>query len=55
MAHQNGLVIAKHGPLTNQDAHDRAHLQDFSRHERTILIPVYPGSHDGFRLEHADP
>jgi hypothetical protein len=49
------LPVTERGPLTNQEAHDCAHLEDFPSHEGAFLIPVYLLMHDGLSLKHADP
>src|SRR3954463_13748228 len=53
--HEDGVAVAKFGPLPNQEAHDRAHLQDFPCHERAALIPVDLVAHDRLRRDHAEP
>jgi hypothetical protein len=52
--YEDGLVVAVARPLTNQDAHDRAHLQDFARDKGAFLVPIYLLAHDRLSFKHAD-
>ena len=52
--HEDGLTVAKTFPFPNQDAHDRAHFQDFSRHEGAFQVLVDLLAHDGLSLQHAE-
>ena len=52
--HKDGLTVAKTFPFPDQDAHDRAHFQDFSRHEGAFQVLVYLLTHDGFSLQHTE-
>jgi hypothetical protein len=52
--HNDGLTVAKTFAFPDQDAHDRAHFQDFSRHKGAFQILVYLLTHDGLSLQHAE-